>query len=337
VTGDRRDIAVSVVQYGLGIVALGVLLTQVEFRTVWRRLSGIEPVVLLAIAAVTAVGVGARFDTWRAVIAPVSHTSLLTAGRVDLSVNFVNQLLPSRLSGRVAAPFILKAETGIDYGNATAAAGVHTAIYAIYYGLVSLVGVVAVVGRIGTGLLLVLLLSTGLYLVAGTVVLLGGMNLTLLDRFVEALSGVVERLPRIGPTLADTVRSVPDVTAASADGFRRLAVDPSVWLRYAVGWAVGLVVAPGIRVWLLFTAFGAGVESPIFLPLYLVAAYSITLLPLTPGGIGVTEATATAVFVGLGIPSSVAVPVVFLDRILGVYLPALAGWYPSLDLDLSSL
>jgi uncharacterized protein (TIRG00374 family) len=337
VTGDRRDLAVSALQYGLGIVALGVLLTQVEFRTAWRRLSGIEPVVLLAIAAVTAIGVVARFDTWRAVIAPVSYTSLLTAGRVDLSVNFVNQLLPSRLSGRVAAPFILKAETAIDYGDATAAAGVHTAIYAIYYGLVSLLGVVAVVGRIGTGLLLVLLLSTGLYLVAGMIVLLGGMNLTFLDRFVEALSGVVGRLPRIGPTLADTVRSIPDVTAASADGFRRLAVDPGVWLRYAVGWAIALVVAPGIRVWLLFTAFGAGVESAVLLPLYLVAAYSITLLPLTPGGIGVTEATATAVFVGLGIPSSVAVPVVFLDRILGVYLPALAGWYPSLGLDLSSL
>lgn len=337
VTRSRRDTVVSTLQYGIGIVALGVVLTRVDFGTVGSRLSGIDPVVLLAIAAVTVIGVVARFDTWRAVLMPARRIDLLTAGRIDLTVNFVNQLLPSRLSGRVAAPFILRAETGIDYGTATAAAGVHTAIYAIYYGLVSVVGVAAVFGRIDTGLVLVLLLSTGLYLGAGAVVLLGGMNLTLLDRFVEVVSGAVARMPRVGPPIAAKVQAIPDVTAASADGFRRLALDPGVWLRYGVGWVSALVFAPGIRVWLLFAAFGAGVESPILLPLYLVAAYSITLLPLTPGGIGVTEATATAVFVGLGVPSSVAVPVVFLDRVLGVYLPALAGWYPSLDLDLSSL
>ena len=73
------------------------------------------------------------------------------------------------------------------------------------------------------------------------------------------------------------------------------------------------------------------------LPLYLVTAYSITLLPLTPGGIGVTEATAVAVFAGLGIPESVAIPVIFLDRFLGVYLPALLGWYPATDVDVSVL
>jgi hypothetical protein len=33
----------------------------------------------------------------------------------------------------------------------------------------------------------------------------------------------------------------------------------------------------------------------------------------------------------------VIVPVVFVDRFLGVYLPALAGWYPSLGIDRASL
>jgi uncharacterized protein (TIRG00374 family) len=84
-------------------------------------------------------------------------------------------------------------------------------------------------------------------------------------------------------------------------------------------------------------SFGVTVQPAILLPLYLVTAYSVTLLPLTPGGIGVTEATATAVFVSLDVPSAVIIPVIFLDRFLGVYLPALVGWYPSLDMDLSAL
>jgi len=89
-------------------------------------------------------------------------------------------------------------------------------------------------------------------------------------------------------------------------------------------------------VFLLFGSFGVSVD-PLLLPLYLVTAYSITLLPLTPGGIGVTEATAVAVFAGLGLPEAVVIPVVFLDRFLGVYLPALVGWYPTTKLDVSVL
>jgi len=333
---SRRDVAVSVLQYGLGLAALAFLLTRVDFGTVADRLQATSPAALTAICAVTVAGVVSRFDTWRAVVAPFQRVGLLTAGRVDLAVNFVNQLLPSRLSGRLAAPFILRAETGMDYGDATAAAGAHTGIYAVCYGIVSLVGVGVIVGRVSTGLLLVLLLSTGLYLVAGVVVLLAGLNLTVLDRIVGVFAGLAAGVPRVGTAIAARIRSVPDVTAASADAFGRLSTDLGVWARYAVGWAGALVVAPGIRVFLLFGSFGVSVD-PLLLPLYLVTAYSITLLPLTPGGIGVTEATAVAVFAGLGLPEAVVIPVVFLDRFLGVYLPALVGWYPTTKLDVSVL
>ncbi|MDS0282061.1 lysylphosphatidylglycerol synthase transmembrane domain-containing protein [Haloarcula onubensis] len=335
-TASRRDVAISVLQYGVGLAALAFLLSQVDVQAVSARLRATEPTVLVALVLVTVGGVLARFDTWRAVLSPFARVPLLTAGRVDLAVNFVNQLLPSRLSGRLAAPFILRAETGVDYGDATAAAGAHTGIYAVWYGVVSAVGLLVIVGRVSTGLLLLLALSTALYLVAGAVVLLAGLNLTALDRLVGSLAALAERVPRIGSALAGRVRSVPDITEASADAFGRISTNPRVWLRYAAGWVLALVVAPGIRVWLLFLSFGAAVD-PLLLPLYLVTAYSITLLPLTPGGIGVTEATATAVFVGLGVPEAVVIPVIFLDRFLGVYLPALAGWYPTLDMDLSVL
>lgn len=334
---SRRDIAISALQYGVGLAALAYLLSQVDLATVADRLGATSPAVLAALVVVTVGGVVARFDTWRAVVWPFARVGLLTAGRVDLAVNFVNQLLPSRLSGRVAAPFILRAETGIDYGDATAAAGVHTGVYAVLYGLTSLVGLAVILGRVSTGLLLVLLLSTALYLVAGVVVLLAGMNLTVLDRLVGVLAALAARVPKVGAAIADRIRSIPDITESSSDAFARLSTSPAVWLRYSTGWAGALVVAPGIRVWLLFVSFGVTPESALLLPLYLVTAYSITLLPLTPGGIGVTEATATAVFVGLGVPESVVIPVVFLDRFLGVYLPALVGWYPTTQLDLSVL
>jgi hypothetical protein len=225
----------------------------------------------------------------------------------------------------------------MDYADATAVSGVHTGIYAVFYGVASLAGLALAVGQLSPELLAVLALSTGLYLAAGGFVLLAGANLTLLDRLLGAVAAGLRRVPRVGPALADRVPAVSEFTSESAAAFRALSVDPVVWARYGAGWVVALVVAPGVRVWLLLGSFGAGFEPAVFLPLYLVAAYSVTLLPISPGGIGVTEATATAVFVALGVPGSVIVPVIFIDRVLGVYLPALIGWYPSLGLEFSAL
>jgi uncharacterized protein (TIRG00374 family) len=128
-----------------------------------------------------------------------------------------------------------------------------------------------------------------------------------------------------------------EFTTASTVSFRALTTDPRIWFHYGVGWLGALVLAPGLRVLLLLWGFGSGFEPAILLPIVLVAAYSVTLLPLTPGGVGVTEATATAVFVALGVPSDVIVPVILIDRLLGTYLPAVAGWYPTLKVDVSSL
>ncbi len=334
-----RALALTALQYVVAVAALAWVVLQVEPGAVLARLGRLDLPVLAALVAVTLVGLAARFYTWQAVMRPVHPVGFRTAASTDLIVNFVNQLLPSRLSGRVAAPFVLRSQTGMAYADAAAVSGVHTGVYAVYYGLTAAAGLALAVALTGlsTGLVLVLALSTGLYLAAGAVVLLAGTNLDLLDPLVAWLAGAVSRLPRVGDRTAERVRGLLSFTEASTDAFRKLAAEPGLWVRYALGWTVALVVAPGLRVLLLFGALGVAFEPAILVPLYLVTAYSVTLLPLTPGGVGVTEATATAVFVALGVPSGVVVPVVVIDRTLGVYLPAVAGWYPSLGIDLSDL
>jgi len=336
---SARALALTAAQYGVALAAFAWVLLQVEPGAVLARLGRLDPPVLAALLAVTLVGLAARFSTWQAVLAPVHPVDFRTAASTDLVVNFVNQLLPSRLSGRVAAPFVLRSQTGMAYADAAAVSGVHTGVYAVYYGLTAAAGLAIAVALTGlsAGLVLLLALSTGLYLAAGAVVLLAGTNLKLLDPLVELLAAGLARLPRVGDRAAERVRGLLAFTEASTASFRRLVADPRLWGRYAVGWAVALVLAPGLRVLLLFGALGVAFDPAVLLPLYLVTAYSVTLLPLTPGGVGVTEATATAVFVALGVPGEVAVPVVVIDRALGVYLPAVAGWYPSLGLDLSEL
>jgi uncharacterized protein (TIRG00374 family) len=331
-----RQWGVRILKYGIGILALGWMLRQITFEQVVTLLRGIELATLLAVAVVTVAGLVARFYTWHVLCNRFRRTEFAAAASTDLIVNFVNQLLPSRLSGRAIAPFVVREESGMTYPGAVAVAGVHTGLYAVLYGTVSVVGFVLVYRQLSPALALVLLLSTALYVGAGAVVLFAGTRLDAMNTIVARLAAI-ERIPMVGTRLAGLVEKLPAFAGASAESFDELASDPGILVRYAAGWVGAMVLAPGLRVWLLLTSLGISFEPALLLPIYLVMAYSVTLLPLTPGGIGVTEATATAVFIALGVPSSVIVPVVFVDRLLGVYLPALVGWYPSLRMDFSAL
>ena len=335
--GRLRRVGGFVLRYGIGLLAVAWLLDQVEFGRLADVLTDVPPAIVAAVLVVTVVGLVGRFYTWHVLMNRLDAATFRAAASTDLVVNFVNQVLPSRLSGRAVAPAVVHSETGMAVGDSVAVAGVHTGLYALLYGVVATLGVALGVGQFSPGLLLLLALSTVLYFAAGAAVLLLGANLTLADRFVEGLAGLLGRVPRVGGRLAGLVRSLPEFAAASADSFRTLTTDPRSVGLYAVGWFVAMVATPGLRVWLLLDGLGTGFEPALLLPFYLLTAYSVTLLPLTPGGIGVTEATATAVFVALGVPAEAIVPVVFIDRFVSVYLPALAGWYPSLRLDLSAL
>lgn len=324
-------------RYLVGVVALAWLVQLVDWARVGALLGEISLGTAAALGGVSVVGLCFAVVTWHVLLARVGEVRVRDTASASLTVLFVNHLLPSRLSGRAVAPFVIRERTGLSYPDAVAVAGVHTGLHALLYGVVALLGLVAVVGRLSTALLALLALSSALYLVAGVVVLLAGTNQGVVDRVADGAAALAARLPVVGERLAALAAGVPEFAADSAATFRALLRDPVTVAGYAVGWLVVLVVVPGLRLWLVFESLGVGVEPAILVPVYLVVAYSVTMLPLTPGGVGVTEATATAVFVALGVPSAAVVPAVFADRLLGTYLPALVGWYPSMRTDLSAL
>jgi uncharacterized membrane protein YbhN (UPF0104 family) len=51
----------------------------------------------------------------------------------------------------------------------------------------------------------------------------------------------------------------------------------------------------------------------------------------------VAEVSALYVFVALGVPEAAIVSAILIDRFLGVYLPALVGWVPMMNVDLGRL
>lgn len=328
---------VTAAQYLLGVLALAWVVRQVEWDRAVSLLADVSPATAVALVAVSVAGLATSLYMWHVLLDSVAPTRFRGAAETGLVVLFVNQLLPSRLSGRAVAPFVAHERTGMDYSDAIAVTSVHTGLYALFYGLTALVGVAVGVGALPAGLLLVLLLATALYVAAGSLVLLAGVHLETVNRVADWLDALARRVPVLGGRLPAMADRLPAFTASASATVRELLTRPTAILPYLAGFVVTVLLVPGLRVWLLFESLGVGIEPAVLLPVYLVTAYSVTLLPLTPGSIGVTEASATAVFVALGVPPAAVVPVVFLDRLLGSYLPALVGWYPSLRVDFSEL
>lgn len=335
--GVWRRRALTVLQWTVALGAFWYVARDVDWTATASELGAVSTVAVLGILAVTVLEFGTRFSMWYVLLNGRSATSFGTAARIDLVVKFVNHLVPSKASGHSVAPLVVRHYTNADWSDAVSVAGLNTGLYAALYGLVALVGLAAFAGRLPRGWLVVLLGSTAVYLVAGALVLLAGRRLDLAGALVGRLESTARRVPRVGDRFASIAGATPSFTADSAVAFRDLSTRPAVVVPYALAWAGTLMVAPGLRVWLLLTGLGEGFAPAILLPVLLVLAYGVTVLPLTPGGVGIAEASATAVFVAVGVRPEIAAVVVLVDRTLGVYLPAAIGWAPAARIDVPSL
>lgn len=336
-TGRLKRRAITVVQWVVALGAFWWVARDVDWTATADQLAGVEPWILVAILGVTALEFGSRFSMWYVLLNGREPTPLGTTARIDLVIKFVNHVVPSKAAGHSVAPLVVRHYTETDWSEAVTVAALNTGLYASLYGWVALVGVGLFATRLPNGVLVVIALSTALYVAGGTVVMLAGRRLDLAGRLFGGLERVAGRVPRVGDRLAGLVGKAPSFTAESAAVFRDLSSRPSVVVPYALGWAGTLMVFPGLRVWLLLTGLGGEFSPAVALPLVLVMAYSVTILPLTPGGVGVAEASATLVFTSLGVAPEIAGAVVLVDRSFGVYLPALVGWVPMADIDLASL
>jgi uncharacterized membrane protein YbhN (UPF0104 family) len=320
----------------LALAALAWLVGEFDLGQAAALLTALDPLVLVAIAGLTAVEFASRFGMWYALLNDRWGTAFGTVARADLVIKFVNHLVPSKAAGHSVAPLVLRHYAALTWPEAVTIAGLNTALYGVLYGVGAVVGVALVGSALPGGLLVVVGLSVALYLGAGTLFLLAGRNLEATAGPLDRLDAALARLPVVGERVAGLLTRAAGATAESAALFRERSGKASVVGPYALGWAGTILVVPGLRTILLLGAVGATLTPLWLVPFALIVAYSVTVLPLTPGGVGVAEVSATLVFVALGVPESAAVAVVLLDRAVGVYLPALLGWLPAARIDLGA-
>lgn len=329
--------AVRVLQLVVAIAALGWLLVSLEVDRAVSLLVVLDASILAFVGGLTVVEFGTRYLMWYALLRERTRATFRTVFRIDLVIKFVNHIVPSKAAGHSVAPLVVRYYTPLSWTESITLAAANTAIYATLYAIVAGVSIVLLAPFLSWGLLSVLVFASGIYLAVGLAILLAGRNL---GRVRDSIGRVVAGVERIFPVVGRVVGTVPPAPLTVADSSTRFANTtgrPRVVVPYVVGWLGTVVVLPGLRAGSLLWALGA-LPTPWWLvPFALLLGYSVTVVPITPGGIGVAEVSAALVLVALGVPEPTAALVVLLDRSLGVYLPAVLGWFPAARIDLARL
>jgi hypothetical protein len=170
-----------------------------------------------------------------------------------------------------------------------------------------------------------------------TAVIIGSVLFTSIAAAVLLLTKGEERVTGIVCRVADHVPFVKGDTVArglhrAADNLRDLADDPHR-LRQAIVWATANWLLDAASLWVMVTAFGAR-PDPIGLLVAFGLANVVAAIPITPGGLGVMEATLTTLLVGFGTPRGTAILGVVAWRLANFWLPIPAGAFAYLSLRL---
>jgi uncharacterized membrane protein YbhN (UPF0104 family) len=92
----------------------------------------------------------------------------------------------------------------------------------------------------------------------------------------------------------------------------------------ASGWAAANWLLDAASLWVFIGAFGQWVNPDGLLVAYGLA-YVLAAIPITPGGLGVVEATLTSILVGFGTTRGVATLGVVAYRLINFWLPIPLG------------
>lgn len=136
-------------------------------------------------------------------------------------------------------------------------------------------------------------------------------------RAVRAVRVVGRWLPRVGPDRLEGI--VRDL----ADSLAHLAADRRLLLRVG-GWAAANWLLDAAALWCFLAALGNYTE-----PFELFAAYGIAnvlaVIPITPGGLGIIDATTPALLVSFGVAKTTATFGVLGWRLVNFWLPIPTG------------
>jgi uncharacterized protein (TIRG00374 family) len=295
-------------------------------RKLVHVITEVNPLLLLAGAVLEAASLIAYAEFCRSVLPREGKLSLFTVLRIQMTTLSVSHAAPGGSATGSALGYRFFTQAGIpgsDVGFALAMVGIGSAVVLNVIFWIALIVSIPVWG------------FSGVYLIAaavGVVLLLATLGLVFFFTRGEE---------RVGAALERLAARIPFVDGAA---LRRYFVQVAGRLQElgrqrrlvgrAVLWAGANWILDAASLWVFVGAFGSWVNPDGLLVAYGLANV-LAAIPITPGGLGVIEATLTSVLVGFGTTRAVATLGVICYRLINFWLPIPLGGltYLSLQVD----
>lgn len=288
--------------------------------------SQVKPIYLLLGVVLEAAALVAYSEMTRTVLPEESNPGLFTILRIQLTTLSVSHCVPAGSAAGSSLGYRLLTLAGAGKADVGLAMGLQAVGSAVILNVIFLVALVVSIPVWGFSPLYV---TTGIVgLILTVIFVVGVLLLTRGQRFSDAMIDRAARhIPFLDAAAAHAVSARFAVRLHELGADRRLTAKASFWA--TANWlldAASLYVFVG--------AFGHWV-NPDGLIVSFTIAHVLSVIPITPGGLGVVEATLTSTLVGFGTPRGIAILGVIGYRLVNFWLPIPVGGlaYLSLHID----
>lgn len=287
------------------------------FRNAVNKLHTIDPYLLIAGLGFQALALFAYSLLTKAALGDEGNKiSALRLYRIQLSTKALGNIVPGGSAASSALGFRLITMCGIsgpDTAFALATAGIGSAVVLnliLWFGLIVSIPTRGVNAGYGTAAVVgVILMAFAAFLIFG---------------LVEG-QGRSERMVRaIARRLRFDEHHAAEVLSHLGARIEGLAADKKLLWR-VVGWATANWALDAISLWVFLRAFGGsiGVDG-------LVVAFGLanvfSVVPITPGGLGLVEGIYIPMLVGFGLAKPTATVGVLSYRVAQYWMPIMVGW-----------
>lgn len=273
---------------------------------------GLEAFALLAYTFLTRTALGEQAE----------RVSALRLFRIQLSTKALGNIMPGGSAASSALGYRLIVMNGVpgpDTGFALATAGIGSAVVlnlVLWFGLI-----ISIPGR-------------GVNPVYGTAAIVGVLLMAFAAFLVFGLVEGQGRAERVVRAIARRMRydeqKASDVLQHLGQRIEGLARDRQL-LRRVVGWALANWLLDAAALWVFLRAFGGSMSLDGLIVAFGLANV-MSVIPITPGGLGIVEGIYIPTLVAFGLTRSNATVGVLTYRLVQFWLPILVGWLCYLSL-----
>jgi uncharacterized protein (TIRG00374 family) len=295
-------------------------------RKVAHLITQVNPFLLLAGVGLEVLSLICYAQLTRTVLPDDQKLGLFRLLRIQMTTLSLSHSAPGGSATGTALGYRLLTQSGVrrhDVGFALAAQGIGSAVV---LNLILWVALIVSIPVWGFSAVYGIAAGVGVVLLAASAALL-----FLFTRGEERVGGWLERAAGHVPFIDGLAlrRSFVQVSERLADlGSQRRLVG------HGILWATGNWLLDAASLWVFVGAFGHFVNPDGLLVAYGLANV-LAAIPITPGGLGVVEATLTTILVGFGTPRGAATLGVVAYRLINFWLPIPLGGvaYLSLQVD----